>query len=145
MIEIRIDYEGQLHSTAVHGPSGAILSTDAPVDNEGKGESFSPTDLLATALGTCMATVMGIAARRKEIALEGMKLQVRKHMAEDSPRRVAKLEVEIHMPIAEGHPERKLLQSTANGCPVRNSIDPQIEVPITWHWNAPVEVPSVYP
>ena len=64
MIEIRIDYEGQLHCAAVHGPSDASLSTDAPVDNNGKGESFSPTDLLATALGTCMATVMGIAAQR---------------------------------------------------------------------------------
>lgn len=138
MIEIRIDYEGQLHCAAVHGPSGATICTDAPVDNNGKGEAFAPTDLLATSLGVCMATVMGIAAQRKGISLEGMKLQVRKHMAEDPPRRVAKLEVEIHMPISEEHPERKLLQSTVHGCPVHHSIHPDIKVPITWHWGCRV-------
>ena len=138
MIEIRIDYEGQLHCAAVHAPSGASLSTDAPVDNNGKGESFSPTDLLATALGSCMATVMGIAAQRKEIPLEGMKIQVRKHMSDDQPRRIAKLEVEIHMPISEDHPEKKLLQSTVLGCPVHHSIHPDIEVPIIWHWSSKV-------
>jgi uncharacterized OsmC-like protein len=138
MIEIRIDYEGQLHCAALHVPSSASLSTDAPVDNNGKGESFSPTDLLATALGTCMATVMGIAAQRKEISLDGMTLRVRKHMSEDPPRRVAKLEVEIRMPIPEGHPERKLLQSTVLGCPVHHSIHPDIEVPIIWHWASKV-------
>lgn len=135
MIEIRIDYQGELHCAAVHGPSAMTLSTDAPVDNQGRGESFSPTDLLATALGTCMATVMGIAARRKEIELQGLAIQVRKHMSEDQPRRVARLEVEIHMPIPESHPERKLLQSTVLGCPVHHSIHPDIEVPITWHWS----------
>jgi putative redox protein len=134
MIEIRIDYQEELHCEAVHGPSEARVSTDAPVDNQGKGESFSPTDLLATSLGTCMATVMGIAARRKEISLEGMRLKVRKHMSEDQPRRVVKLEVEIHMPIEEDHPERKLLQSTVHGCPVNHSLHPEIEVPVTWHW-----------
>ncbi len=134
MIEIRIDYEGQLHCSAEHGPSGATLGTDAPVDNKGKGESFSPTDLVATALGTCMATVMGIAAGRKQISLEGMKLRVHKHMSEDQPRRIETLEVEIDMPISEEHPEKKLLQSTVLGCPVHHSIHPEIEVPITWNW-----------
>lgn len=134
MIEIRVDYQGQLHCAATHAPSGAGVATDAPVDNHGKGESFSPTDLVATALGCCMATVMGIAAQRKSISLEGMKLRVRKHMSDDRPRRIAKLEVEIHMPIAEDHPEKKLLQSTVLGCPVHHSIHPEIEVPITWHW-----------
>jgi uncharacterized OsmC-like protein len=135
MIEIRIDYTGDLHCDALHGPSRAILGTDAPVDNHGKGESFSPTDLLATALGTCMATVMGIAAQRKNIPLHGMRLSVRKHMSDEQPRRVARLEVEIHMPISEDHPERKLLQSTVLGCPVHHSIHPDIEVPIRWHWS----------
>ena len=136
MIEIRIDYEGQLHCSATHVPSDNQLTTDAPVDNNGLGESFSPTDLVATALGTCMATVMGIAARRKEIELEGLKVRVKKHMSGDTPRRVSKLEVEIDMPIPESHPERKLLQSTALGCPVHHSIHPEIEVPITWNWRS---------
>ena len=108
MIEIHIDYAGDLHCDAWHGPSSTKISTDAPVDNQGRGESLSPTDLLATALGSCMATVMGIAARRKDIDLAGMKIRVEKHMSEDQPRRVSKLAVEITMPLPEDHPERKL-------------------------------------
>ena len=92
MIEISIDYQGQLRCSASHQPSGDCLATDAPVDNNGRGEAFSPTDLVATALGTCMATVMGIVARQKDISLEGMKLRVRKHMSADSPRRISRLE-----------------------------------------------------
>ncbi len=134
MIEIRIDYEGQLRCAATHGPSGDSLATDAPVDNNGLGEAFSPTDLVATALGACMATVMGIVARRKEIVLEGMKVRVCKHMSEDSPRRISKLGVEIDMPIREDHPERELLQGAALGCPVHHSIHPDIEVAIAWRW-----------
>lgn len=139
MIEIRIDYQGQLHCSAEHVPSRSRIGTDAPLDNRGRGQDFSPTDLLATALGTCMATVMGIAAERKQIPLEGMKLQVRKHMSADSPRRVVKLEVEIDMPIPEDHPGNELFQNTVLGCPVHQSIHPEIEVPITWNWVGPVE------
>ena len=134
MIEISIDYQGQLRCAATHGPSGNELSTDAPVDNNGRGESYSPTDLVATALGTCMATVMGIAARRKDISLEGMVVRVGKHMSDDTPRRISKLEIEVDMPISEEHPDGKLLQSTALGCPVHHSIHPEIEVPIRWNW-----------
>ena len=97
MIEIAIDYEGKLRCSATHGPSGKVLSTDAPVDNNGLGEAFSPTDLVATALGTCMATVMGIVAERKEISLKGMKVSVGKHMSEDSPRRISRLDIDIHL------------------------------------------------
>ena len=138
MTEINVDYKGDLRCESKHGPSGAIVETDAPVDNNGRGEAFSPTDLLATAMATCMATVIGIAARRKEINLEGMNVKVRKHMSDDQPRRVAKLEVEVYLPIPAGHLEAKLLQSTALGCPVNHSIHPEIEVPITWNW-APEE------
>ncbi|MDE0596613.1 MAG: OsmC family protein [Roseibacillus sp.] len=139
MIEISIDYAGQLHCNATHGPSGDTLETDAPVDNNGRGEAFSPTDLVATALGTCMATVMGIAAQRKKISLEGMKLTVRKHMSEDTPRRISKLEVEVEMPIGQEHPEKKILQSVVLGCPVHHSLHPEIEVPITWRWKTVAE------
>ncbi|MDE0825239.1 MAG: OsmC family protein [Akkermansiaceae bacterium] len=134
MIEIQIDYRGELHCEAMHGPSTALICTDAPVDNHGKGESFSPTDLLAAALGSCMATVMGIAARRKDVDLKGMRIRVEKYMSDEQPRRVSKLAVKIQMPIEEDHPERKLLQATGHGCPVRHSIHPDIEVPVTWVW-----------
>jgi len=134
MVEIHLDYEGDLHCSAMHLPSGTQLSTDAPVDNDGRGESFSPTDLVATALGACMATVVGIVAKRKEIPVEGMKIAVRKFMSEDPPRRISKLEVDLNIPLPADHPERKLLESAARGCPVHHSIHPDIEVKMNWKW-----------
>ena len=134
MVEIHLDYEGDLHCNATHLPSGTRLSTDAPVDNNGRGESFSPTDLVATALGACMATVVGIVAKRKEIPVEGMKIAVRKFMSDDQPRRISKLEVDLNIPLPADHPERKLLESAARGCPVHHSIHPDIEVKMNWKW-----------
>lgn len=134
MVEIQLDYEGDLHCNALHVPSGTRLSTDAPVDNNGRGESFSPTDLVATGLGACMATVMGIVANRKEISLEGMKVRVRKFMSEDLPRRIVKLEVDLDMPLAGDHPERKVFEGAARGCPVHHSLHPDIEVVMKWSW-----------
>jgi len=134
MVEIKIQYEGDLHCSATHVPSGTTLATDAPVDNNGRGESFSPTDLLATSLGVCMATVMGIVAKRKEISLEGMDVTVRKFMSEDTPRRVKRLELDLKMPLPADHPERKLLESTGRGCPVHHSLHPDIEVEMNWIW-----------
>jgi uncharacterized OsmC-like protein len=134
MVEIKIDYQGDLHCRAVHGPSGTVLETDAPVDNNGRGESFSPTDLVATALGVCMTTVMGIVARRKEIDLQGMRVTVRKHMSADTPRRIARLELDLEMPLPADHPERRLLESTGNGCPVHHSLHPDVEVVLNWNW-----------
>ena len=134
MVEIHLDYEGDLHCSAMHLPSGTQLSTDAPVDNNGRGESFSPTDLVATALGACMATVVGIVAKRKEIPVEGMKIAVRKFMSDDQPRRISKLEVDLDIPLPADHPERKLLESAARGCPVHHSIHPDIEVKMNWKW-----------
>jgi uncharacterized OsmC-like protein len=135
MVEIKLAYEGNLHCSAVHTPSGNTLVTDAPVDNNGLGQAFSPTDLLATALGSCMATVIGIVAKRKEIAVEGMKVTVRKFMSDDQPRRVKRLELDMEMPLPASHPERKLLESAARGCPVHHSIHPDIEVEMNWKWN----------
>lgn len=134
MVQIRIDYEGGLHCKAIHGPSGNVLVTDAPVDNNGRGEAFSPTDLVATALGVCMATVMGIIADRKGVALEGLRLDVRKFMTTEGPRRIARLEVDLAVPLAGDHPERKLLENAALGCPVHQSLHPDIEVDIRWTW-----------
>ena len=136
MIEIQLHYEGDLHCVATHGPSGNTLTTDAPVDNNGRGESFSPTDLVATALGACMATVMGIVAKRKEIALDGLEVKVRKFMSEDTPRRIRRLEVDLTMPLAGDHPERALFEAAARGCPVHHSIHPEIEVVLSWTWIA---------
>lgn len=136
MVQIQIDYEGGLHCKAVHGPSGNTLVTDAPVDNNGRGEAFSPTDLVATALGTCMATVMGIIAERKGISLEGLKVTVRKGMTQQAPRRIARLEVDLAMPLSAEHPERKLLENAALGCPVHQSLHPDIEVILNWSWLA---------
>jgi len=134
MVTIQLNYQGGLRCSATHLPSGNILTTDAPVDNNGRGESFSPTDLLATGLGACMATVMGIVAERKQIPLDGMNVEVRKHMSMDTPRRISKLEVDIHMPLPADHPERALLESAARGCPVHHSLHPDIEIIFNWTW-----------
>lgn len=135
MVEIKLSYEGSLHCNAVHGPSNTVLSTDAPVDNNGLGQSFSPTDLVATALGACMATVIGIVAKRKELAVEGMKVDVRKFMSDDQPRRIKRLELDLSIPLPGSHPDRKLLESAARGCPVHHSLHPDIEVVMNWTWD----------
>lgn len=134
MVEIKLTYEGDLHCNATHMPSGNKLVTDAPLDNNGRGQAFSPTDLVATALGSCMATVIGIVARRKEIAVEGMEVSVRKFMSDDLPRRISRLELDLQIPLPASHPDRKLLESAANGCPVHHSIHPDIDVVMNWTW-----------
>ena len=134
MVEIQLSYEGDLHCSAIHLPSGNTLVTDAPLDNNGRGQAFSPTDLLATALGSCMATVIGILAKRKELAVEGMTVNVRKFMSDDQPRRVKRLELDLQIPLPASHPDRKLLESAARGCPVHHSIHPDIEVVMNWLW-----------
>src|SRR5512142_1907828 len=97
-VQIQCRYEGDLHCSATHGPSGSVLSTDAPADNQGRAETFSPTDLVATALGTCMLTLMGIYARPRNIRIEGARVTVEKEMAKTPPRRIAKLNVRIVLP-----------------------------------------------
>jgi putative redox protein len=134
MVEIKLSYEGNLHCSATHIPSGNTLVTDAPLDNNGLGQAFSPTDLLATALGSCMATVIGILAKRKGISVEGMAVTVRKFMSEDQPRRVKRLELDLALPLPASHPERPLLETAARGCPVHHSLHPDIEVMMNWIW-----------
>ena len=134
MIEITTHYEGGLHCRNTHVPTGTQFSTDAPEDNNGRGETFSPTDLLAAALGSCLATIMGIVAQKMDIVLDGMKIDVKKHMSESLPRRVARLEVRIEVPLHVDHPERRVLESAALSCPVSLSIHPEIKVPIEWCW-----------
>lgn len=134
MIKISIRYEGGLRCGATHGPSGQALFTDAPVDNHGKGASFSPTDLVATALGTCMATIMDIAADRHGLDLAGMEIEVAKEMSATTPRRIAKLAIVIRVPLPPDHPQRPLLEQAALTCPVHQSLHPEIHVPVEFIW-----------
>lgn len=127
-------YNGQLRTTCTHLHSGNFFETDAPVDNNGRGERFSPTDLLATSLGTCMLTVMGIQARKKGFDLDGIKIEVEKIMKSE-PRRVAGINLFYHIPeelraIEEN--TKILLKRIARTCPVMLSIHPDIEVKIDW-------------
>ena len=134
MVRIDAVYEGELHTGCVHEPSGAKLETDAPRDNEGRGESFSPTDLLATALGSCMLTVMGIVARRRGWALEGARVRVEKHMVTEPERRIGRLVVDFEMPAGLPEDSRKILERTAHTCPVHRSLHPDVEVETRFHW-----------
>jgi putative redox protein len=134
MVQIDISYDGGLHCTATHGPSGTVLSTDAPVDNQGKGESFSPTDLIATALGTCMATTMDIYARRKEIDLSGLRITVKKEMTAAAPRRIAKLETEMWLPLPLSADPERLLEKVALACPVHASLSHDVALPVVVHY-----------
>ncbi len=133
MVKVSIEYQGELHCRAEHGPSGATLETDAPVDNQGKGESFSPTDLVGTALGSCMATIMGIYARQKGIPLEGMRIEVSKEMTQNAPRKIARLTTEIWMPA--GLARNPALEQAALTCPVHASLHPEVEKPVNFHWS----------
>lgn len=134
MVKIDIRYEGGLRCAATHGPSGQTLHTDAPVDNHGRGESFSPTDLLAAALGACMATIMGIVAERHQIDLHGMQIEVAKTMSSDMPRRIAKLATTIKIPLPPDHPQRALLENAALTCPVHKSLAAEMEKPLDFVW-----------
>ena len=135
MVEIKIRYEGQLRCAATHGPSGTDVLTDAPVDNRGRGESFSPTDLLATALGTCMLTIMGIRAEALGLDLEGAQVRVTKHMVADPARRVGRLEVLLELPAVPPE-QRPELEQAAHTCPVARSIDPRIALEVDFAWGS---------
>jgi putative redox protein len=134
MVEIRIRYEGALRCAAQHVPSANELVTDAPLDNRGRGESFSPTDLVATALGTCMLTIMGIRAQQHGWSLEGATVLVRKGMAADLPRRIGRLDVKIEVPGSFDAEARRELEQAASTCPVALSIHPSIQVVLDFEW-----------
>ncbi len=134
MVEIDIVYNGELRCLATHQPSGTVLATDAPKDNHGKGESFSPTDLVATALGTCILTMMGIAAQAMQIDLSGTKVVVRKEMVAKPIRRIGSLAVTIDVPLSLGEAQRQKLINAAMTCPVHKSMHPDIQMPIDFRW-----------
>lgn len=138
-VEIDVLYQGDLRCVATHGPSQTQLNTDAPVDNQGRGESFSPTDLVATALGTCVMTLMGIVARRHSIDLEGTKVHVTKEMIQQPVRRIGALRVKVTIPGDKAAKlsaeDRSRLEQAAIHCPVHKSIHPDIEAPIEFDYS----------
>ncbi len=131
----RIIYEGNLRTSATHVQSNTNIETDAPVDNQGKGERFSPTDLVATALGSCMLTIMGIKARDMQIDLTGVAIDIQKHMKSE-PRRIGGVDVTFHFPahLQLNDKEKTILQNAALTCPVAKSLDPAIEQNVTFNW-----------
>ena len=134
MVKVDIKYTGDLHCDATHGPSSAKLSTDAPTDNKGKGEAFSPTDLVATALGTCMSTIMGMKADELGVNLKGMRVEVKKEMSKDAPRRIVGLPSEVHIPVPADSPHREAIEQAALNCPVHKSLPPEIIRPTKFFW-----------
>lgn len=134
-VSITIGYQGELHCEATHEPSGNQLQTDAPRDNHGRGESFSPTDLVATALGTCMATSMALLGQRNGLELKGTRVSVVKEMTTEPPRRIARLTSEVHLPLPPDHALRQELEAAAHGCPVLRSLHPDTALPVKFVWN----------
>ncbi len=134
MVKIKIAYEGDLRCRLVHGPSAAVLSTDTPKDNEGKGESFSPTDLVASSLGACMLTIMGIYAKRHGIKLKGTTAEITKEMVSDPDRRIGRITVKVSMAAGIEPTRRASLEKAALTCPVNLSLHPNIDRPVSFHY-----------
>ena len=132
----RITYEGNLRTKATHLQSGTVIETDAPTDNQGKGERFSPTDLVATALGNCMMTIMGIKARDMQINLEGTSVDITKIMT-TNPRRIGEIQVVINFPksLQTDEKQRTILEKAAMTCPVFESLHPDMKKDVAFNWN----------
>ena len=133
----RIEYDGNLRTVCTHEKSGSSFETDAPPDNQGRGERFSPTDLLATSLGACAMTIMGIKARDLNVDLKGTKINVLKIMKAD-PRRVGGINLTFHFPesVVADAKQRAIIERCAHTCPVFYSIHPDIELDIKFEWAA---------
>ncbi len=129
----KVTYTGELRTTCQHVRSGNEFITDAPIDNNGLGQAFSPTDTVATGLASCMLTVMGIKARGIGVDLSGSTANVTKHMASD-PRRISKIEVDFELPALVSEKNKAILERTANTCPVHYSLHPEIEKIVTFNW-----------
>ena len=131
----QIIYKGDLRTTSTHIQSGTVIETDAPTDNQGKGERFSPTDLVATALATCMITTMGIKARTMDILLDGTTADVTKIMVSD-PRRIGKIQVHVFFPksLNLDDKQKEILEKTARTCPVERTLHPDCELDLQFNW-----------
>jgi putative redox protein len=133
-------YEGELRTVALHIASGTRIETDAPVDNHGKGERFSPSDLVATALGSCMLTIMGMKARDLDIDLKGTRIEIQKIMKAE-PRRISGISLTFHLPenLHLSEKNKTILQRAADSCPVMYSIHPDIDVQVNYNWQNIIE------
>lgn len=133
-MNFKITYQGGLRNECVHLQSGTKIETDAPTDNKGKGERFSPTDLVCVALATCIITTMGIRANDMEVDLAGAEMDVSKYML-SGPRRIGKIEVFLTIPKTNTSEEqRELLQTIGDNCPVMKSLSPEMEVVVKYEW-----------
>lgn len=132
----KVKYNGDLRTLATHTRSGSTIETDAPPDNNGKGERFSPTDLVATALASCMVTVMGIKARDMGVNIDGTECEIEKIMAAN-PRRISEIKVSIQFPKDNLYTdkEKQILENTANTCPVIQSLHPDCKKTVSFHWS----------
>lgn len=133
-IKISCDYLGDLRVRAVHTSSGSEIITDAPVDNQGQGRSFSPTDLAAASVATCMITIMGIQAQSIPLDLTGLKVEIEKHMTKTPPRRIAQLDVKLMMPAGIPEELRPRLIRAAEACPVKQSFRDDTVINLEWNW-----------
>lgn len=134
MVSFTAVYKGNLKCEAVHGPSHTAITTDAPVDIGGSGSTFSPTDLVATSLLTCIMTTMALVAERNCLKLDGMSGTAEKIMRSTPPRRIDTLKLSLRMPIPQDHPLREKLEHAAHSCPVHLSLHPDITQSISWEW-----------
>jgi len=129
-------YKGGYNCELTHGPSGQVIETDAPKDNQGRGAAFSPTDLAAASLASCMVTTMAIAAKLKlGFDIPGVRWEVTKEMSADKPRRIVRLTVEIWMPLSKDKDPEGVLEAAAHNCPMYHSLHPSVEKPVTFHWS----------
>ncbi|MGF1922924.1 MAG: OsmC family protein [Bacteroidia bacterium] len=134
MATSKITYTGELRTSSIHLKSGMEIITDAPLDNQGKGEAFSPTDLLATSLGNCMLTIVGIAARTHGFSIDGTTAEITKIMGEN-PRRVSEIVVSLHFPANDySDKEKEIIERSARTCPVAHSLHPDIKQNLTFHY-----------
>lgn len=128
-------YTGELNCQLTHGPSGSVIETDAPKDNHGRGAAFSPTDLAAASLASCVVTTMAIAAKLKlGFDIPGVRWEVTKEMSADAPRRIVRLATQVWLPFPKSKDPQGVLEKAALNCPMHHSLSPAIDRPITFHW-----------
>ena len=133
MTKIKCFYLGNLNCEAIHQQSGGLIRTDAPLDHCGKGENFSPTDLLATSLGTCLLTIMGIKAKSKGFDLEGIYLNIEKIMTQNNERKIKELIIDIFIPESTSKETFYFLKKASKDCPVTRNLSQELDIKINWH------------
>lgn len=134
MVQMRVAYQGQKHCELVHGPSGSVIETDAPKDNHGKGENFSPTDLIGASLASCALTTMAIVCEREAIPFEKATATVGKIMTQSPPRKIESLVLQFSLPASLTTEQRAKMELTAKNCPVHLSLHPDLKIPMEFRY-----------